>query len=104
MKKVAALLSGAGAYDGAEINEAEFDALILPGGYGEGVRATIGTDKEVANAFISMGGEHVECEVNDIVVCNQHKVASTPAYMLAKSIKDAESGIKKLVTHVLSVA
>lgn len=216
MKKVAVLLSGAGAYDGAEINEAvltllhiekhgdsyqcfapdieqmhhinhlsgeesqekrnvlqesarivrgnvkplselneaEFDALILPGGfgvaknfcdfavkgadmqvnpevlaackafatshkptgymciapvllphvYGEGVRATIGTDKEVANAFISMGGEHVECEVDDIVVCNQHKVASTPAYMLAKSIREAEAGIEKLVAHVLSVA
>ncbi|MCH8491678.1 MAG: isoprenoid biosynthesis glyoxalase ElbB [Idiomarina sp.] len=216
MKKVAVLLSGAGAYDGAEINEAvltllhiekkgasyecfapnitqmhhinhlsgettsetrnvlqesarivrgnakplselneaEFDALIVPGGYGvaknfcdfavkgadmqvnpevlaackafasafkptgyiciapvllphvygKGVRATIGNDPEVASAFTSMGGEHVECEVDDIVVCNTHKVASTPAYMLATSISEAESGIKKLVAHVLSGA
>ncbi|MEC8225225.1 MAG: isoprenoid biosynthesis protein ElbB, partial [Pseudomonadota bacterium] len=38
------------------------------------------------------------------VVDQQHKVVTTPAYMLAQSILDADAGIEKLVNKVLELA
>ncbi|MBN7821845.1 isoprenoid biosynthesis glyoxalase ElbB [Bowmanella sp. Y26] len=70
--------------------------------YGEGVRLTIGNDKETADALRIMGAEHVDCEVDDIVVDKTHKLVTTPAYMLAKDIAEAAQGINKLVDAVLA--
>ena len=42
--------------------------------------------------------------VSDIVVDEQHRVVTTPAYMLAGSLSEAASGIDKLVAKVLSLA
>lgn len=137
-----------------ELNASEFDALILPGGfgaaknlsdfavkgaeaamqsdvlkacqafatarkpagyicitpaliplvYGSPSLATIGNDIDTASAVSAMGGEHVECAVEDIVVDEANRVVSTPAYMLAGSILEADAGISKLVEKVLSMA
>ncbi|PHR65781.1 isoprenoid biosynthesis glyoxalase ElbB [Pseudidiomarina marina] len=137
----------------AELNAADFDALILPGGfgaaknlcdfavngasaklnndvkvacsafkdankpagymciapvmvpmiYGKGVRVTVGNDAETAAAIEKLGGEHVDCAVDDIVVDENHRVVTTPAYMLAKSLDAAEKGISKLVERVLAM-
>jgi hypothetical protein len=73
MKKVAVILSGCGRDDGSEIHE----------------------------SVLTMGGVHQACAVDACVIDEQHKVVSTPAYMLAHSIKEAASGIKKLVAAVL---
>lgn len=70
----------------------------------EGVRVTIGNDRDTAGAINKTGARHVECSVFDIVVDEQHKVVSTPAYMCARSIKEAAAGIEKLVEKVLSMA
>ena len=51
-----------------------------------------------------MGGEHVVCPVDDIVVDLDQKVVTTPAYMLANSIGEAAQGIEKLVARVLELA
>ena len=48
-----------------------------------------------------MGGEHVPCPVDDIVVDEDNKIVTTPAYMLANNIAEAASGIEKLVARVL---
>ena len=72
--------------------------------YGEGVQCTIGTDEGTASALSSMGAEHVDCQVEDIVIDAQRKLVTTPAYMLAGSIAEAASGIFKLVDSVLSLA
>lgn len=48
-----------------------------------------------------MGGEHVPCPVDDIVVDEDNKIITTPAYMLAQNIADAAAGIEKLVDRVL---
>ncbi|MRB67629.1 isoprenoid biosynthesis protein ElbB, partial [Bacillus thuringiensis] len=48
-----------------------------------------------------MGGEHVPCPVDDIVVDEDNKIVTTPAYMLAQSIAEAATGIDKLVDRVL---
>lgn len=78
--------------------------VLLPHIYGKGVKATIGKDGEVASAINKMGGEHVNCDVRDIVVDDGHKLVTTPAYMLADNLPDAEEGISKLVEKVLSMA
>ena len=51
-----------------------------------------------------MGAEHVPCPVDDIVVDEDNKVVTTPAYMLAQNIAEAANGIEKLVARVLVLA
>lgn len=136
-----------------QLNVAEFDALIVPGGFGAAknlcdfavngtqmtvhqdvldvatafakankpagylciapamipriyekqTKATIGLDADTAAALNTMGAQHVECQVNDIVIDEARKVVSTPAYMLAQSITEADAGIAKLVQAVLNL-
>lgn len=71
--------------------------------YGPGVVCTIGNDADTSAAIVKMGGTHEECDVHDIVEDTQRKLVSTPAYMLAKSISEAASGINKLVDRVLEL-
>jgi enhancing lycopene biosynthesis protein 2 len=70
----------------------------------EGIEFTIGTDRETAGALAGSGGKHVGCEVRDVVVDRAGKIVSTPAYMLAQRITEAEAGINKLVQAVLEMA
>ena len=72
--------------------------------FGAGVTCTIGTDHETAQAMTAMGAVHTECAVDDIVIDTQHKLVTTPAYMLAESIAQAAAGINKLVDRVLELA
>ncbi|MCT4714713.1 isoprenoid biosynthesis glyoxalase ElbB [Enterobacteriaceae bacterium H18W14] len=65
------------------------------------VRLTIGTDIDMAELLEEMGAEHVPCPVDDIVVDEERKVVTTPAYMLATRIDEAAAGIEKLVARVL---
>ncbi|MCC2522050.1 isoprenoid biosynthesis glyoxalase ElbB [Vibrio coralliilyticus] len=77
---------------------------IIPMIYDKGVKGTIGNDDATASAFNALGGEHITCEVDDIVFDEEHKVLSTPAYMLAGNISQAASGIEKLVSKLVEVA
>ncbi|MBV2131817.1 isoprenoid biosynthesis glyoxalase ElbB [Pseudomonas sp. MAP12] len=72
--------------------------------YGAGVQCTIGHDPETAAKLVDMGAEHIDCAVDDIVVDAQRKLVTTPAYMLAKTLAEAASGINKLVDRVLELA
>ncbi|WP_345786257.1 isoprenoid biosynthesis glyoxalase ElbB [Coraliomargarita algicola] len=65
------------------------------------VQLTIGNDPDTAAALVAKGAQHIACPVDSIVVDEANRVVSTPAYMLAKSITEAESGINQLVTAVL---
>ena len=65
---------------------------------------TIGTDKNTAKDLEKMGAKHVACPVTEFVVDKERKIVSTPAYMLAQSIKEAAEGIEKLVSTVLKLA
>ncbi|MBC3766626.1 isoprenoid biosynthesis glyoxalase ElbB [Neptunicella marina] len=77
---------------------------MMPLVYGKGVRMTIGTDQDTAAAIRMMGADHVSCEVDDVVLDNDNRVVSTPAYMLATSIDEAYKGIQKWVLTVLALA
>ncbi|MDD5434693.1 MAG: isoprenoid biosynthesis glyoxalase ElbB [Nitrospira sp.] len=67
------------------------------------VELTIGTEIETAEAIDKMGGKHISCTANNIVIDSKNKVVSTPAYMLAGSIKEAGEGIEKLVKTILDM-
>ena len=64
---------------------------------------TIGFDEQTAADIDAMGAKHVLCAVDEIVIDKEKKIVSTPAYMEAKSIKEAASGIEKLVAEILSM-
>lgn len=71
---------------------------------GAGVRYTIGNDAGTAAAINAMGGEHVDCAVGDCVVDQARKLVTTPAYMYPARLSEAQRGIAKLVTAVLTLA
>lgn len=77
---------------------------MIPLIYGTDVQATIGTDESIAQSLINIGLAHRSCTVDDIVVDEQHKLVSTPAYMLASSLTEAASGINKLVKKVIAMS
>ncbi|MGF1701031.1 isoprenoid biosynthesis glyoxalase ElbB [Photobacterium makurazakiensis] len=77
---------------------------LIPQIYGSGAKATIGNDPDTAKAFNDMGGEHIECPVNDFVLDQKRRLLTTPAYMLAGSISEAASGINKLVKELVKIA
>ena len=68
-----------------------------------GVALTIGNDPDYAAILESKGARHHNCAVDDVVVDVPHKIVSTPAYMLAQTILEAEMGINKLVQEVLKL-
>jgi enhancing lycopene biosynthesis protein 2 len=71
---------------------------------GEKVEFTIGTDEGTARALQATGARHVPCHVHNAVVDRRLKIVTTPAYMLAQRITEAEAGINKLVQAVLEMA
>lgn len=70
----------------------------------EQVEFTIGTDAGTAKSLESSGARHVNCNVFNAVVDRRLKIVTTPAYMLAQRITEAEAGINKLVQAVLEMA
>lgn len=135
-----------------KLNVAQFDALIVPGGFGaaknlcdfalegaqatinndvldaakafatakkpagymciapalvpfiyENAKLTIGNDEDTAQALQTLGATHINCAVDDIVIDASNKLVTTPAYMLAQSIVEADAGISKLVKTVLNL-
>lgn len=136
-----------------ELNITQFDALIVPGGFGvaknlcdfafkginthvnedviaackafanakkaagymciapaltpfiySNAKITIGNDEETAKILNALTAEHKNCNVSDIIIDTENKLVTTPAYMLAKSIIDADIGIEKLVKNVLALS
>ncbi|WP_438887780.1 hypothetical protein, partial [Bacillus cereus group sp. BC330] len=77
---------------------------LIPLIYPTGVEGTIGHDQQTANAFNQMGGEHVNCPVDDYVYDQRHNVLSTPAYMLAENLSQAALGIDRLIKRLIQLA
>ncbi|MCK0538805.1 isoprenoid biosynthesis glyoxalase ElbB [Alcanivorax quisquiliarum] len=72
--------------------------------FGEGTRCTIGSNAEVAAAIEEMGGQHVQCPVDEFVVDEEKKLVTTPAYMEGNRLREAAAGIEKLVAKVIELA
>jgi enhancing lycopene biosynthesis protein 2 len=69
----------------------------------QGVALTIGTDVDTADAVVACGATHVNCPVDEAVIDREHKVVSTPAYMLGPGVADVHKGIQQLVDAVLTL-
>jgi enhancing lycopene biosynthesis protein 2 len=70
----------------------------------EKVEFTIGNDPATAQQLQSAGGRHINCTVHNVVIDRRLKIVTTPAYMLAQRITEAEAGISKLVQAVLELS
>ena len=62
---------------------------------------TIGNDQATADQIEKLGSQHKLCTVDDFIADEENKIVSTPAYMMARSISEAASGIEKLVQKIL---
>lgn len=69
-----------------------------------GVKLTIGNDEGTAGACEAHGAKHENCVVESIVVDADHKIVSTPAYMLGPNIRHVAAGIELCVAEVLKMA
>ncbi len=72
-------------------------AKLIPG-----VKLTIGNDSGTANALESMGATHQDCVVTEIIVDEEKRVVSSPAYMLGPWVKDVAAGIRSCVKAVVA--
>lgn len=77
--------------------------VLIPAVYRDNVQLTIGHDAQVAEALVAMGCTHNNANVDDVVIDEQHKVVTTPAYMLGQSISEVAQGIEKCVHAVLKL-
>ena len=69
----------------------------------ESANMTIGYDETTSTDIISMGSKHIDCPVTEMIIDEDKKIVTTPAYMEANSIKEAADGIKQLIKQVLSM-
>lgn len=69
-----------------------------------GVKMTIGNDPGTAALINELGQVHVDCSVDKCVVDEDHKIVTTPAYMLGPGIKDIQLGIDATVKAVYDMA
>ena len=68
-------------------------ALLL----GENTQCTIGTDEGTASAINTTGAEHKACPVEEAIIDHDKKLITTPAYMLAGSISEANASIQSAI-------
>jgi len=69
-----------------------------------GITVTIGEDKTVAEAIAKTGAKHEKTKVNEACIDKTHRVVTTPAYMLAKSIKEVYAGAEAMVKAMIDLA
>ncbi|WP_372775397.1 isoprenoid biosynthesis glyoxalase ElbB [Mangrovibacterium sp.] len=67
------------------------------------VEVTIGNDSGTAGAIENMGGKHTQTTHGEIVIDRNHKVVTTPCYMLDATIDQIEAGANKVIETILSM-
>jgi len=70
----------------------------------EGVNLTIGNDQATAQQIEITGAHHVRCDVTDYVSDRDHKVLTTPAYMLDAKPHEVFTGIRKMIRELVEMA
>lgn len=69
-----------------------------------GIKVTIGNDKTVAEAITQTGAEHENTKVDSACIDEVNHIVTTPAYMLAKSIKEVSEGAEAMVKAMIKLA
>jgi enhancing lycopene biosynthesis protein 2 len=65
---------------------------------------TVGSDGSTALGLTRLGASHRVTGIDEICVDSRNNIVSTAAFMLARSVSEAEPGITKLVEKVLQIA
>ncbi len=68
---------------------------------GISAKLTIGDDRETANAIEQLGCSHEDCPVDRAIVDEQHRIVSTPAYMLGPGPKGVADGIEQAISTLM---
>ncbi len=71
---------------------------------GPGCAVTIGSDPATADAIAAMGGEHVARGVTEVLVDEERRLVTTPAYMCDAPIHEVVDGIAAMVARTLELA
>ena len=66
-----------------------------------GIHLTIGNDSQTAAAVEQMGAVHENRTATQACIDKQHHIATTPCYMLAKSIKEVYAGNTALIKGII---
>lgn len=69
-----------------------------------GVMVTIGNDKTIAEAIEKTGAKHQKTKVAEACVDEENYVVTTPAYMLANSIKEVATGAEAMINEMVHLA
>ena len=69
----------------------------------EGVKVTIGNDEKVIASITRTGAVHENKAAVEVCVDEIHKVVTTPAYMLANSIKEVCEGADNMIKALLKL-
>lgn len=64
---------------------------------------TVGNDEDNSQKIEIMGSRHQACGVREIVLDQENKIVSTPAYMLGKNISEVAEGIEKSVQKLVQM-
>lgn len=67
-----------------------------------GASLTIGTDPEAARAVQALGCRHVSCGVDRVVVDEERRIISTPAYMLGSGPREVGAGIEEAIRRLMA--
>lgn len=68
-----------------------------------GITVTIGKDKTVAEAIEKTGAKHQNTKVEEACIDKEHRIVTTPAYMLANSIKEVAIGAESMVMAMIEL-
>lgn len=69
-----------------------------------GIRVTIGNDKTIAQTIEKTGAKHQNTPVDKACVDEENLIVTTPAYMLANSIKEVAEGAENMVKAMIKLA
>lgn len=71
--------------------------------YGSHVNLTIGNDAGTAAALEQFGVTHQNCSVDEVIIDQQAKLVTTPAYMLGQNLLEVSEGLDKMVQAVFAL-
>ena len=69
-----------------------------------GVVVSIGNDKNTIAKIESFGAKHRTTSATEVCVDKEHKIVTTPAYMLANSPKEVYQGACEMVKEIIKLA
>jgi len=71
--------------------------------YPKGTLVTIGNNEELSKSIDNYGLQHIPCSSEDLVFDKENNLITSPAYMLAQSILEAEKGISRSIHKLTSL-